>query len=93
MIRFQGKIAPPDENAPAIVMEWLGPANDEARTLHEMMDTADCSMGWIVDVLNGIASGLAYLHSHEIVHRDLKPYNIMMHHRAGKVKPVLIDFG
>ena len=42
------------------------------------------------ELLQGLLSGLAYLHELGILHLDIKPDNVLMH---GRTVPVLIDFG
>src|SRR5580704_4598354 len=43
-----------------------------------------------VEILTGIASGLAAAHAHNIIHRDIKPSNILLT-RGNGVK--IVDFG
>jgi serine/threonine protein kinase/tetratricopeptide (TPR) repeat protein/ABC-type transport system involved in cytochrome c biogenesis ATPase subunit len=43
-----------------------------------------------LEIMGGVAAGLAHAHSRHIVHRDLKPSNVFLSH-SGTVK--LLDFG
>lgn len=44
-------------------------------------------------VLQGILSGMEYLHQLQIIHRDLKPANILINYEEGTAVPKIIDFG
>ncbi|EGD75762.1 IRE protein kinase [Salpingoeca rosetta] len=44
-------------------------------------------------IVEGMLSGLAYLHAHDIVHCDVKPSNVLIAVRHGKHVPVIADFG
>lgn len=48
----------------------------------------------VVDILLGVARGLAAVHERAIVHRDVKPQNILLQRdaRSGRYKAVLGDF-
>ena len=52
--------------------------------------TARLELGWILDVVEQIASALAYAHENGFVHRDIKPENILF---RNKDSAVLTDFG
>ncbi len=46
-------------------------------------------------IMQQIAEGLHFLHSHRIAHRDMKPENILIQHQAGEQAVIvkLTDFG
>ncbi len=46
--------------------------------------------GALLEIVKGIAEGLAVLHGHGVIHRDLKPENVMLA-KGGGLK--LLDFG
>lgn len=41
-------------------------------------------------IIYGIASGMAYMHSHKVIHRDLKPQNVLLDEF---LNPKISDFG
>jgi serine/threonine protein kinase len=48
----------------------------------------------IYKILDGLASGLEYLHSKSIKHKDIKPDNILLYNEGhGAVRPVIADLG
>eukprot|EP00931_Biecheleriopsis_adriatica_P063859 TRINITY_DN3874_c0_g1_i4.p1 TRINITY_DN3874_c0_g1~~TRINITY_DN3874_c0_g1_i4.p1 ORF type:complete len:643 (-),score=89.68 TRINITY_DN3874_c0_g1_i4:295-2223(-) len=70
---------------PRIIME-LCPDCD----LHDLLDQSGAiPMAAAVELITGVCSAVAYLHSLLVVHRDLKPENILL---SGK-RPILADFG
>ena len=48
------------------------------------------NVGVFADIVEGIASGMRYLHSEGLVHRDLKPHNIML---DSNLRCKIADFG
>jgi len=73
-------------NIAYIAMEFL-----EGRDLRQLMTKGQPTPPQlVVDIIAGVADGLAYAHRQGIVHRDVKPANIMVL-RNGGVK--LADFG
>ena len=51
---------------------------------------AKWNVGVFADIVEGIASGMRYLHSEGLVHRDLKPHNIML---DSNLRCKIADFG
>ena len=74
-----------DGEKPYIVMEYL-----PGGSLHERIRSAKPTLGEILTIASGIASGLAHAHSQGVVHRDLKPANILF---TSDGVPKIIDFG
>ncbi|WP_198316358.1 protein kinase domain-containing protein [Cystobacter fuscus] len=71
---------------PVLVMECL-----EGESLAAVLRRENRLAPWrALDILRGVAAGLAHAHQHHIVHRDLKPSNVFIT-RQGTVK--LLDFG
>ena len=46
-----------------------------------------------VELVRGIAQGLAYAHRKNLVHRDIKPGNILLAREGEEVIPKIVDFG
>ena len=64
-----------DENYPTLITEYLqnGPLS---QIIYQQESILDQTKKLII--IYGIASGMAYLHSHDILHCDLKPFNIWL---------------
>lgn len=45
------------------------------------------------EIIDGIFSGIRYLHDYKILHRDIKPSNILISKRGGSYTPKIADFG
>ncbi|MHB8577967.1 MAG: serine/threonine-protein kinase, partial [Dehalococcoidia bacterium] len=60
-------------------------------TLAQMLDGRQgLPLPQVVEILNGLASAVDYLHAAGLIHRDIKPANVMREY-TGRV--VLMDFG
>jgi serine/threonine-protein kinase len=70
---------------PFMALEWLPGGTLEERLSHGALAPAETRR-----VAEGIAAGLAYLHSRRLVHRDLKPANVLFDEEE---RPKLGDFG
>lgn len=46
-----------------------------------------------IEICTGLISGVAAIHVAGVIHRDLKPNNVMLERVAGKLTPLLMDFG
>lgn len=46
-----------------------------------------------INIINGLVSGLIYLHENKIIHRDIKPENIVLFKKDNIFYPKIIDFG
>jgi class 3 adenylate cyclase len=76
----------PDEpGVPFLVMECL-----EGESLSALLKRGRLEVRRALEVLDGIAAGLAHAHERGLVHRDLKPGNVFLT-QQGTVK--LLDFG
>ncbi|QRK11914.1 protein kinase [Archangium violaceum] len=78
--------APWEPRVPFLIMECL-----EGESLSALLQREPrLELRRALDILAGIASGLAHAHEHHVIHRDLKPSNVFLT-RQGEVK--LLDFG
>ncbi len=77
---------PGEPSVPVLVMECL-----EGESLADVL-RREKSLGLrhSLEIMRGVAGGLAHAHEHHIVHRDLKPSNVFIG-KQGTVK--LLDFG
>ena len=84
IVEFVGAIANGSEKKPnfMIVVEKL------SKTLTDIPQ--EMSLERKMEVILGIANGLAFMHSHRIIHGDIKPDNIMFSEDGA---PKIIDFG
>src|SRR5436190_5222972 len=74
-----------DEAGPFMALEWL-----PGGTLEDRLAKASLAADETYRVAEGMAAGLAHLHSHGLVHRDLKPANVLFDEEG---RPKLGDFG
>ncbi len=85
VIRFFGVYENTNKNLIGLVMEYCS-NGDVANyvTKHEL------SINQKVNLMQGIANGMQYLHHHNIAHRDLKCENVLL---DSQLTPKIIDFG
>jgi eukaryotic-like serine/threonine-protein kinase len=74
-----------DEAGPFMALEWL-----PGGTLEDRLGTEPLAPDETRRVAQGMASGLAHLHTRGLVHRDLKPANVLFDEED---RPKLADFG
>jgi serine/threonine protein kinase/tetratricopeptide (TPR) repeat protein len=77
--------APWEPRVPFLVMEYL-----EGESLASLLRRERPGLRRALQIMGGIAAGLAHAHARHITHRDLKPGNVLLT-RDGGVK--LLDFG
>ncbi len=77
--------APGEPGIPVLVMECL-----EGESLAALLKRGPPDVERALEILEGIAAGLAHAHERHLVHRDLKPGNVFLT-QQGTVK--LLDFG
>jgi serine/threonine protein kinase/tetratricopeptide (TPR) repeat protein len=77
---------PGEPSVPVLVMECL-----EGESLADVLRREKTlKLRQSLEIMRGVAAGLAHAHEHHIVHRDLKPSNVFIG-KHGTVK--LLDFG
>ena len=74
-----------DEAGPFMALEWL-----PGGTLEERLRQGPLPPASAHGIAQGMAAGLAHLHSRGLVHRDLKPANVLFDEEE---RPKLADFG
>ncbi len=78
------------EGIECVVMERVYGVTLEARLERRHAEKAPLHIDEVIDVLAGIAEGLAVVHRAGMAHRDIKPSNVML---APGNRIVLTDFG
>jgi eukaryotic-like serine/threonine-protein kinase len=73
------------ESGPFMALEWLPNGTLEDRLGRGALPPAEARR-----IAQGIAAGLAHLHSRGLVHRDLKPANVLFDEEG---RPKVADFG
>jgi len=68
-----------------VIDQWV-----EGKTLSSLLAEGPLPQAMVINVLRGIADGLAVLHQHTIVRRELAPQFVLV--RASDHTPVLTDF-
>jgi hypothetical protein len=72
-----------------LVMELV-----EGPSLERLLEARRLDVATVLDLLDGIASGLEAMHAVGIAHLDLKPANVIVREVPGERRaPVLVDFG
>ncbi|MCY1022500.1 protein kinase domain-containing protein [Pyxidicoccus sp. MSG2] len=78
--------SPGEPPIPFLVMEYL--SGESLATM--LQREGHLAVPRALEIVEGIAAGLAHAHEHHVIHRDLKPSNVFLT-RRGVVK--LLDFG
>ncbi|WP_224371335.1 protein kinase domain-containing protein [Hyalangium versicolor] len=77
--------SPWEPRVPFLIMECL-----EGESLSALMKREQPTLQRALEIMIGVASGLAHAHEHHVIHRDLKPGNVFLTQK-GQVK--ILDFG
>ena len=79
-----------DAEGAYVVMEHVGHGS-----LRELMKSRSgkLEVNEAVELIKGVARGLAYAHRKNLVHRDIKPANILLAKESGELIPKIVDFG
>ncbi|ADO72168.1 protein kinase domain-containing protein [Stigmatella aurantiaca] len=83
MSEWSGQVWEP--RVPFLIMECL-----QGESLSSLLERERLPLGRALEIMVGIAAGLAHAHEHQVIHRDLKPSNVFINQR-GTAK--LLDFG
>eukprot|EP01114_Cavostelium_apophysatum_P012180 TRINITY_DN2702_c0_g3_i1.p1 TRINITY_DN2702_c0_g3~~TRINITY_DN2702_c0_g3_i1.p1 ORF type:complete len:801 (-),score=165.69 TRINITY_DN2702_c0_g3_i1:48-2450(-) len=73
-------------NPPAIVMRFY----ENGSLLGYLQDNPNLPWKFKLEVMSGIAAGMAHLHAEGVIHRDLAARNVLL---SGKLEPIVSDFG
>ncbi|MEI7728982.1 MAG: protein kinase [Verrucomicrobiota bacterium] len=73
-----------------VVMEYVGGGSlrEHLRARHGKLPVDEA-----VELVKGVARGLAFAHRKNLVHRDIKPGNILLATEEGQLVPKIVDFG
>ncbi|MDP3561437.1 MAG: serine/threonine-protein kinase [Legionellaceae bacterium] len=74
--------------APFLKLEFINGGD-----LLETLNTRNLSLNEIIIILQGILSGLEYLHHEQILHRDIKSENVLIQWKNNRCEAKLCDFG
>jgi len=78
-----------DDGRPYLVLEYVeGPSLREV--IHER---GAIPPGEMLTILEPLCDALGVAHAAGLVHRDVKASNVILAHRDGALRPVLLDFG
>lgn len=77
---------------PLLTMEYCS-GGDLRKLLNKPENCCGLKENEVLVLLNGIGSGIQYLHENKIIHRDIKPENIVRQEVDGKIVHKLIDLG
>lgn len=76
------------DGRPWMAMEWV-----DGEPLTSYCDRRELALDARLELFAQIARAVEYMHSRGVLHGDLKPANILVHERAGRAIPKLIDLG
>jgi len=79
-----------DADGAYVVMEYVngGSLRELQKSQGGKLEVAEA-----VELIKGVARGLAYAHRKNLIHRDIKPANILLVNECGERIPKIVDFG